>query len=620
MKALSAAVQPAPRRQPSRLERAIGRAVRGAAPYGTALAAAVITGLMFHQGWLPLVTLGAAGMHAAIRLHEAHGWHRRGGKAAMRRRRRFQGTATSAELRRTLSLPAVRRRARITRPSLTGTLRPPATDTGVLIGTGGRPRRSLYGTHEDFYAVFGPARSGKTGWMAGPATDAPGACLIVSTRTDMWAHTSIPRSRRGPVLVLNPAGDGGIPTTFTWNPLEGCEDPAGAISRAGYMMAAAPKDTSGRDAWWDAQGARLLRLMLHAGALAGASMTDVARWCAGPAATEPATILAEYPLAAPGWAAELDAITEHDGDYTANVSRSAATALDWLSDPAMAAIACPHDSWEGFSARQFLAEGGTVYLIGTDRPHNSLAPYFATFTAHLFDTAKAVAAQSPGGRCDPPLTLVIDEPAITCPVPLDRWSAEAGGHGITVVTGFQSRSQLAQRWGAHGAETIWNNATVKLIYGGFTHADDLEAFSRVCGERDTWDRVTTSGGGRTKSPRQERLFPPEQIRLLPEGTALVLHRRTRPLLARITSVWERPGYEPATPGQRHGEVQADVPASQPELAARPAPPAVAVPGFPPALGAPGPIALPAASEQEEPAWPQADGSRSAVCASRSGPA
>ena len=33
-------------------------------------------------------------------------------------------------------------------------------------------------------------------------------------------------------------------------------------------------------------------------------------------------------------------------------------------------------------------DGGTIYLIGTDRPHNSLAPYFATLAAHLFDTAK----------------------------------------------------------------------------------------------------------------------------------------------------------------------------------------------------------------------------------------
>ena len=98
---------------------------------------------------------------------------------------------------------------------------------------------------------------------------------------------------------------------------------------------------------------------------------------------------------------------------------------------------------EGLDAWDFIQAGGTVYLIGTDRPHSALGPYFACLTAHLFDTAKEIAAASPGGRCDPPLTLVIDEPAITCPVPLDRWSAEAGGHGVTLITGFQSRSQMA---------------------------------------------------------------------------------------------------------------------------------------------------------------------------------
>ena len=453
-------------------------------------------------------------------------WHRTGGKTAMRRRRKFQGHATGRELRR--NLPCA----------------------GVLLGDA-RRHGPLYGGYEDFFAVFGPQRSGKSAWLAGALADAPGAALSTSTRVDMWVNTSVQRARLGPVLVLNPALDGGIPSTFAWNPLEGCETAAGAIARAGYLMDAAPRDTSGRDAWWDAQGAILLRLMMHAGALVGASMMDVGRWVRDPLSAEPGAILAAHPLAAPGWEDELAAITGHaaDEEYMRNVARGAVTALSWLSDPAMAATACPRDSWEGFSARQFIAEGGTVYLIGTDRPHNSLAPYFAVLTAHLFDTAKQIAAESPGCRCDPPLSLVIDEPAVTCPVPLDRWSAEAGGHGVTVVTGFQSRSQLAARWGPDGARTIWNNATVKLIYGGFTDHEDLEAFSGVCGDRDTWHHVRHPDGSKTRQPDRERLYPPERIRLLPPWHALVLHRNTRPVEVTVTPVWDRPGYEPAEPAR-----------------------------------------------------------------------
>ena len=545
----SAQAKVRPPRKAGRTERAIrhkaARAAKAAAPYLITVTVILAASMWLHSPPLSWAGAGAVAGIAAMRLHEAYGWHRKGGKAAARKRRRYQGTATWREIHCGLSLRAARKRIRVTRPSLAGVRGLTPAEVGVLIGTAGRPRRAIYGSPEEFHAIFGPPRSRKSAWMAGAAVDAPGACLIASTRTDMWVHTSIPRALRGPVHVLNPGHEGGIATTFAWNPVAGCETAQGAITRAGYMMDAAPRDPSGRDAWWDRQGAVLLRLMLHAAALVRAPITDVAAWVADPHSPEPLAVLAGHPAAAPGWAADLASMLAHDGEYVQNVAKGAVTALDWLADPAMAAIACPAGSWEGLDAWEFIQSGGTVYLIGTDRPHSSLAPYFATFTAHLFDTAKEIAASSPGGRCDPPLMLVIDEPAITCPVPLDRWSAEAGGHGVTLVTGFQSRSQMAARWGEHGADTIWNNATVKLIYGGFTHAPDLEAFSSVCGDVDTWEHVKGPDGAKTKQPRQQRLFPPERIRLLPEGKALVLHRRTRPLVADVEPVWERPGYQAA---------------------------------------------------------------------------
>ena len=89
---------------------------------------------------------------------------------------------------------------------------------------------------------------------------------------------AIPRARLGDLHVLNPGGDGGIPSTLQWSPLDGCQSPAIAIERAGYLMAAAPKDSGGKDAWWDAKGAELLRLMLHAAAISGATMHEAVAW------------------------------------------------------------------------------------------------------------------------------------------------------------------------------------------------------------------------------------------------------------------------------------------------------------------------------------------------------
>ena len=85
---------------------------------------------------LVLLPLGAILGIGGDRYREHRGWHRSGGKAAMRRRRRWQGHATWAELHRKLSLAAVRRNARGMRPSFGGHTRTLApAEAGILIGT-----------------------------------------------------------------------------------------------------------------------------------------------------------------------------------------------------------------------------------------------------------------------------------------------------------------------------------------------------------------------------------------------------------------------------------------------------------------------------------------------------
>ena len=98
--------QPQPSSRPGRVRRFGRRALR--TPW--ALSAAGTAGLALilltaAPGLLPLVLLplGAILGLAADRLREHLGWHRKGGKAALRRRRRYQGHATLAEVGRNLS-------------------------------------------------------------------------------------------------------------------------------------------------------------------------------------------------------------------------------------------------------------------------------------------------------------------------------------------------------------------------------------------------------------------------------------------------------------------------------------------------------------------------------------
>ena len=553
---------------PGRMQRAAQRkgnaAAKASAPYvvtyGSLLAAAGVADIAGHvpaMAPLPVAIAAAAVTHAGVKLWENHGWHRSGGKAAMRKRRKYQGTATRGELRRNLSPEAAVRRA----------------GAPVLIGRA--KGQDVAGSAEDSYLVIAPPRSMKTGLTSCWAADAPGALLAYSSRCDQYRHTAVPRSRLGDVLVLNADGDGGIPSSFAWSPVAGCRDPQTAIRRAGDLMAASPRDTSGKDSWHEDRGARLIRYMLHAAAVDGASMHEVAAWVHDPLSAEPMSILGSR-SAWPGWDGKLATLLEggRDGDALSALIGSASAALGWMDDPLMAAAACPRDG-EGVDLREFIAgAAGSIYMIGADRPHGSLAPYFAAFGAEAFEAAKSV-AEDQGGRLESPFTILADEAAVICPLPFHKMTAVAGGYRIIVVACVQADSQLVSRWGEHDARTMRTNFTVKVIGGGFNDPAELEALSLMCGDRDTWDHAKNADGSKTRTPRQERLFPPERIRLLRDWHALVLHRNTRPVETVITPVWDLPGYQKAgLPGQ-------DFPGREYEQAAIEAPPrreAIPMPG------------------------------------------
>jgi hypothetical protein len=104
-------------------------------PYAASLLTAVVLAVITGQSWLLLLTCGAVLGIAGLKLHEGWGWHRKGGKAAARARRKYQGHASRREIAGRLSARAIRRRAHVTRP---GTDRPrqlPANELGILIGT-----------------------------------------------------------------------------------------------------------------------------------------------------------------------------------------------------------------------------------------------------------------------------------------------------------------------------------------------------------------------------------------------------------------------------------------------------------------------------------------------------
>lgn len=122
--------------------------------------------------------------------------------------------------------------------------------------------------------------------------------------------------------------------------------------------------------------------------------------------------------------------------------------------------------------------------------------------------------------------------------------AEGGGTGLTTMPVLQSLSQARARWGDHNAGAIWDASIVKIVLGGASVAKDLQDVSALLGERDEITDSVSIGdhGSRSvqRSVRRVPVMPPETIRMLPFGTALVLLRSAPPLITDLRAWTTRP--------------------------------------------------------------------------------
>src|SRR5215212_3670313 len=102
------------------------------------------------------------------------------------------------------------------------------------------------------------------------------------------------------------------------------------------------------------------------------------------------------------------------------------------------------------------------------------------------------------------------------------------------MTLLETTTQARDKWGDHAAGAIWEASIVKVILGGTSSARDLQDLSALIGERDERTDTISVGdyGSRSlqRSMRRVAVMPPEAIRTLPFGTALVLLRSAPPIV------------------------------------------------------------------------------------------
>jgi type IV secretion system protein VirD4 len=180
-----------------------------------------------------------------------------------------RGHATAFELWLRWGRFAAFRRSRRSRRSLTfwQRLTAPASAYSIIVGRG-HYRHSLRLPLEEHAVVKSPPRAGKTGWLARIILRYPGPVVSTTTKHDVFELTSGIRAWRGPVLVFNPQGIGGVSSTFRWNPLDGCQDPQVAIRRADAFSQAVSMKGVEEGSFWSSKASDYLRAYMHAAAIA----------------------------------------------------------------------------------------------------------------------------------------------------------------------------------------------------------------------------------------------------------------------------------------------------------------------------------------------------------------
>ena len=382
-------------------------------------------------------------------------------------------------------------------------------------------------------ALIGPSRSGKTRCAQSAIRTWGCPAILSSVKTDLLAATIDVRAQLGDVKVFDPTGVTEIESAH-WTPLRAARSIQGAAATAKALVDAAPRGERSGDSHWLKQAEILLTsLMWLAANTEKRTISDVVDWVLGldrPTETTSGTVapllraLADNDDKALGRSAArvqhwMKGLWELDPRTSSSVYATARTAIWPWADPDVAAVSerCDIDlAW-------LLGGTNTLYLATPPGDQDRLAPVLGGLIADLVNQAFELTNRM-RTRLDPTLLLVLDEAANTPLRKLPEWASTVAGHGIQLVTVWQSKSQLEAIYGAH-ADTILTNHLTKLFFTGMSDTAGLDYVGRLTGHEhvpgylgfdrpDAEERVT---------PTQVALLAPNVIRQMRPGDALLLH-------------------------------------------------------------------------------------------------
>ncbi|WP_234544847.1 type IV secretory system conjugative DNA transfer family protein [Streptomyces shenzhenensis] len=279
--------------------------------------------------------------------------------------------------------------------------------------------------------------------------DALGPALVVTSNATLWSETKDARAKLGPVLLYDPNHLCDTPARFHWSPTAHCEDKPTAIRRAQALLTPV-KPTARIDQTVADTAETLLRSYLHAAALENRTVRHVHRWAQGTGVQDAVRTLRTHPKAAPGAAGELEAaLTSHPErrDIAQELTARALAALFTVN----IREACTPNRSDALALDSFVAEGGTLYVVGESiedpRTNPGAMPLLTALVSSVVEHGRRMAERSSSGRLDPPLTLVLDDVAAVAPLPqLPDLLAAGPDQGLPTLALLRSHEQARSRW------------------------------------------------------------------------------------------------------------------------------------------------------------------------------
>jgi len=430
-------------------------------------------------------------------------------------------------------------RARGLRPGLAR--RPQPADTGLAVGLLEPKGPLLRASWEDVVVAIMAPRAGKTTSLAVPIVlAAPGPVIATSNKADLVAATAELRAARpgARCWVFDPQGIARTPREFTFNPLAAVQV-VGDADRLAKHFVQEVSDGKGDGDFWVKAATDLLTALILAAALDGRDLAQVYRWLNDSSSRTPVQLLRRHghlPTASALEGRQNGAVETKEGIF-----ETARTAAQALRDPEIMAWVTPDPALPEFDPAAFVATGDAVYAMSKDGG-GSAAPLVAAMVDALMRQGVR-AAEAAGGRLDPPMVAVLDEAANVAKIKdLPDLYSHLGSRGVVPVTILQSYRQGVRVWSEDGMGTLWSAATVKLVGAGIDDPRFAEDVSKLIGDHDVTVRSATYGreSSHQHSLRRQRILPPEAVRALPRGRAILLATGMRAAMVRLQPWYSGP--------------------------------------------------------------------------------